>query len=258
MESRIYRELYESYQHLYDLNESVEEQEIIIGYLLDEGFTDSVEGAMVIMESMSNQWYEIILEDISNLSKMSPSRIKSLRQTLEREINKLVNQIMQTKDPAQKEKLGKKARSLREKLNAAKKAESFHKFLKSDDSDEGLTPEQARKRRAVSSATRGRVSQSTKKGLPKPSDVRVNTSASDEEATKLTGLPVGQKFYNRSTGRWETVNSARPAQKTYGKNRRASYGQGSNSSIDTQGATPAGSTEDTTRGRLRGTGRSPG
>jgi hypothetical protein len=46
-----------------DVNEDLEIHNIIIDYLLDEGYTDTLESAEIIIENMSEQWlYDILME----------------------------------------------------------------------------------------------------------------------------------------------------------------------------------------------------
>jgi predicted kinase len=43
-----------------------EELEFILDYLIDEGYTDSYESALVILETMSEEWLECIIEELDN------------------------------------------------------------------------------------------------------------------------------------------------------------------------------------------------
>jgi hypothetical protein len=43
--------------------EAVERQEYITKYLIDEGYTESEEAAKDIIMGMSEQWYELILQN---------------------------------------------------------------------------------------------------------------------------------------------------------------------------------------------------
>lgn len=236
--------------------------DIIIDYLLDEGFADSEEDAGIMLNTMSDSWFESILEATSNLSNMRPSEIKSQRQTLETQWKELVNQVMKTNDPSEKAKLGAKAKSLKSKIDSAKKEESFHKSLpKKDDSDSDLTPEQLAKRKQVQKATYGSTPQTPKSG-ERAAPLRQTRAQIDAEraSDKLVGH-MDPTYYNRETGRRERINAAGPTEVNYGgrgsKRVTGTYQQGSTGS-STKGATPAGSTIDPSRRRLRGTGRSLG
>ena len=234
----------------------------IIDYLLDEGFVDSEEDAGIMLNTMSDSWFESILEAASNLSNMRPSEIKTQRQTLETQWKDLVNQVMKATDPSEKARLGAKAKSIKTKIDAAKKEESFHKSLpKKDDSDSDLTPEQLANRRRVQKATYGSTPQTPKSG-ERAAPVRQTRAQieAERESDKLVGH-MDPTYYNRETGRRERIKAAGETETNYGgrgsKRVTASYQQGSTGS-GTRGATPAGSTIDPSRRRLRGTGRSLG
>ena len=46
-----------------NVNENLEINNIIIDYLLDEGYTDTLESAQIILENMSDAWFDIIIDE---------------------------------------------------------------------------------------------------------------------------------------------------------------------------------------------------
>jgi len=69
MDFKELRNLYESYMSVYanteevkELNES-DKYDLVLEYLLNEGFADTEENALVIMQNMSERWRTSILED---------------------------------------------------------------------------------------------------------------------------------------------------------------------------------------------------
>jgi hypothetical protein len=233
-----------------------------IEYILDEGYADSEEDAAIILNTMSDYWFESILESTSKLNAMKPSEIKPHRQQLESQWKEIVNQVMKTSDPTEKAKLGAKAKNLKSQIDSAKKEETFHKSLpKNDNSDSDLTPEQLANRRKVQKATYGSTPQTPKYGeKAAPTRQTRAQSEAEREANRRVG-DMDPTYYNRETGRREPIKAVGSTEVNYGgrgsKRVTGRYQQGATGS-GTQSPTPAGSTIDPTRRRLRGTGRTTG
>lgn len=82
MNSRIYWELSQAYNNLYENNH-------IIDYLIDGGFASSVDGARVIAENMGADWYNFIVEGLKKTDTSKPSEMSARIQELDVEIRKL-------------------------------------------------------------------------------------------------------------------------------------------------------------------------
>jgi len=79
MQERIYFDLSNIYQNLYQLDESYDLNKdnfdyIVLDYLISEGYTDNVEKASNIVESMSDDWYNLIIEEKSAAKKVTELR----------------------------------------------------------------------------------------------------------------------------------------------------------------------------------------
>lgn len=86
MNSRIYWELSQAYNNLYENNH-------IIDYLIDGGFASSVDGARVIAENMGADWYNFIVEGRDpktdkNLSQLSDelTKLRSEQRKIQQEL----------------------------------------------------------------------------------------------------------------------------------------------------------------------------
>ena len=62
--------LYESYKSVYDNSEELQENrnhddtyDLVLEYLVSEGFADTEENAQVIMSNMSEAWFKSIVEE---------------------------------------------------------------------------------------------------------------------------------------------------------------------------------------------------
>jgi hypothetical protein len=69
-------DLYESYLGIYEEAETIDSLEYVLDYLIDEGFTDSYEGANEIVECMSDEWLEGIIEGFVPLSPEKEERVR--------------------------------------------------------------------------------------------------------------------------------------------------------------------------------------
>lgn len=96
MEAKIYWDLCQTYQNLYSLNESYQEiveetypEDIVVGYLLDEGYASCFEDAEVIMANMSDRWFDLIVESETNLDDLDLKGHEELVSKLKAEILEL-------------------------------------------------------------------------------------------------------------------------------------------------------------------------
>lgn len=265
----------------------VNNEEIIIDYLLDEGFTDSEKGAQIILQNMSEEWYEFIIE---GLPKTSTTNLQGHKE----EIAKLTGQINALR---QKQK-SPKGLTPQEMIRLAKLGieiknwqKSSSQLLKTTDTqrnvtksgsrqsnpDDRMTPEERKafrdtrtrvptgtpeerekRKKAIEQrkpATAGQTPQSTKMNL---APVTTITGAQRAAAAASDAIVGGKdpSYYDKQ-GNKVALTSQGESERTYRKGTSARYQQGATGS-GTRGATPAGSTVDPERQKgPRGTGRRP-
>lgn len=280
MQERIYFDLSDIYQNLYQLDESYQEVEIdsddvVVDYLISEGYTKSVEDAEVILSNMSEEWYNFIIE------KSTSEKISDLRKVMDTELKSI-----DTKNPNPKQV--KKIQHLRGRIKTldvhrkgeealegpnvptrisqkAKEAKSEplspedRKALRDTRSvvPSGSPEQRAATRAGISArkvATRGTTPQSSGMNL---APVTTRTSA-QRRAAATSDAMVGNldpTFVNRE-GKRQRLTSQGESERTYAPGTSARYQQSATGS-GTRGATPAGSTIDPDRPRTRGQGRRP-
>lgn len=71
--SRVYLDMYEGYE-LDEAREEVDLYDLVLDYLLDEGFCDDVDAGEVIMAHMSEEWREEILNEVKGMGYVHPTR----------------------------------------------------------------------------------------------------------------------------------------------------------------------------------------
>ena len=99
----------------YGLPESVDLYDVVLDYLLDEGYADTEQNAITIMANMSEEWIDDILDEAQIMSVSGPGGLKHM---INRNVLKLQN-------AAAKEAQGKK-----EKQKAAKETENTERAAK--------------------------------------------------------------------------------------------------------------------------------
>lgn len=289
MESKIYWDLCQTYQNLYDINESVEEDysEVVLEYLLDEGYADDVDQAEVILEYMSDEWLEEILEEISTSEKIA---------RLRKERGKSLEAIQKTKGVTADSPIAKRAaqqtRRIKE-LETQSAGERAFKELTGGSSkpktsreniNDGETEAEREERRKIERIGRadsphdvertaeimgrirsrkpsghGQTPQSTSMNVApvstRTSRQRAAASAADELVGDMDPTfygPGGKKKKLTSQGETETNHGGR------GRNRVPATYQGASSGSGTTSPTPPGSTVDPERRkRASGQGRRP-
>lgn len=124
MQERIYFDLSNVYQNLYQLDEQVEidSDDFVVDYLISEGYTGSVEGAEVILSNMSEEWYNIIVEGLPKTATMNRQQHASAISALTAELNKL-KQLSRSPKGLTPQQLAKQAQ-LSLKLSKLRKSES--------------------------------------------------------------------------------------------------------------------------------------
>jgi hypothetical protein len=273
-----------------------EELDIVIEYLLDEGFTDSEEGAEIIASSMSEKWYENILEATDsnkdkNVSQLS-TQLSSLRAKQREYQNRLTSNPNDTtaqnalKQIIQQIKNASGARSSLASIQGVSSSNISTPKSKASP-EEKMSPEERAAFRSTSLRStqktpeeRERLQASIRAGAEKAKKARYGSTPqtpSSGERARPTGETRAQSrasrmgdelvggmaptYYNRETGKREPIKAVGSTEQNYGgrgsKRVTARYQQGATGS-GTQGPTPAGSTIDPTRRRLRGIGRSIG
>lgn len=61
------------------LNQSFDPFDVVMGYLIDEGYADSEDSAVIIMSNMSEDWVHSIVEGYIDLFKTPPARGRSMK-----------------------------------------------------------------------------------------------------------------------------------------------------------------------------------
>lgn len=93
MNSKDIQFISEAYCEMYDANRGEqfqrEEIELILNYLLDEGYVDSFYNAELIFENMSENWKYKIIEDFKPLTSKKEGRVKERLGDLAREVQEL-------------------------------------------------------------------------------------------------------------------------------------------------------------------------
>jgi hypothetical protein len=68
--------LYDSYKKVYETND------VIVDYLIAEGFADSEEGALAIKEHMSVEWLDEIIEAFKDLTPEQEEKVRKAKEKL--------------------------------------------------------------------------------------------------------------------------------------------------------------------------------
>lgn len=268
---------------------------LFIDYLLDEGYADSWEDAEIIVSNMSQNWLSNILEGKEtdkekNVAQLS-SDLASLRQKQKELTSRVISNPSDTKAQnalkqiVQQIKNSSGARSQLASIQGVSSATMSAPKSKPSSEADKLSPEE----KAAFRSTSMRSSNITPE---KKAELRASIAAGAEKARKARygstpqtpasgekAAPSGETraqrragaasdelvggmdptYYNRATGQRERIKAAGPTDVNYGGRGRkrvtGTYQQGATGSGE-RGATPAGSTVDPTRRRLRGTGRS--
>lgn len=269
----------------------------IIEYILDEGYADSEEDAAIILNTMSDYWFESILEASDayrdkNVSQLS-SDLSGLRAKQRQLQNKLIanpNDTVTKNSLSQLIKQIKNASGARSSLTSIQGVDSSNISApkqKSVSDSEKMSPEERAAFRSTSvrsstsspeksAALRASIAAGAEKARKARYGSTPQTPSSGEKAapgretrqqqraSKMSDELVGGKdptYYNRETGRREPIKAVGSTEVNYGgrgsKRVTGRYQQGATGS-GTQSPTPAGSTIDPTRRRLRGTGRTTG
>lgn len=269
----------------------------IIDYLLDEGFVDSEEDAGIMLNTMSHSWFESILEATDSYKDKNISQLSSNLAELRAKQRQLQNKLISNpSDTTTKNALSQLIKQIKNASGARSSLASIQdvssatisapKQKKVTDSEK-MTPDERAAFRSTSlrsSSTsperKAELRASIAAGAEKARKARYGSTPQtpgsgekaapgretrqQQRATKMSDELVGGQdptYYNRETGRRERIKAAGETETNYGgrgsKRVTASYQQGSTGS-GTRGATPAGSTIDPSRRRLRGTGRSLG
>jgi hypothetical protein len=246
-----------------------EDYEIVVDYLISEGYTGSVEGAGVILNNMSEAWYNIIVEKstsdkISDLRKVMDSELKTV--DTKNPNQKQVNKIKHLRSRLKTLEVHRKGESALDGQNkpariTQKEKESKSSPLTAQDRKDlrdtrskvptGSPEERAQTRANISSrkvASHGTTPQSTKMNV---APVSVRTRA-QRRATASADAMVGNldPTYRDREGNAQRLISQGESERTYSKGISARYQQGATGS-GTRGATPAGSTIDPNRPRPR-------
>jgi hypothetical protein len=264
-------------------------EEIVIDYLLDEGFTDSEEGAEIIMQNMSEKWYEFIIEGLPKTSTTNLEGHKEKIADLTTQINTLRQKQRSPKglSPEEQVKLAKlsvEAKKWRDSSTqlhntTGKGREVTKSGSRQSDPDDKMTPEERKAFRDTRSkvptgtpeqraatreglkrkpATAGQTPQSTRMNL---APVTTRTRAQRTAAAASDAIVGGKdpSYYDKQ-GNKVALTSQGESERTYnvsGRRTTARYQQGATGS-GTRGATPAGSTVDPERQKgPRGTGSRP-
>jgi len=265
-------------------------EEIVIDYLLDEGFTDSEEGAEIIMQNMSEKWYEFIIEGLPKTSTTNLQGHKEEIAKLTGQINALRQKQKSPKGLTPEEmvklaKLGKEINKWRESSSqlhstTGKERDVTKSASRQSNPDDRMTPEERKafrdtrsnvptgtpeerekRKKAIEQrkpATAGQTPQSTRMKL---APVTTETSARRAAAAASDAIVGGNdpSYYDKQGNKVALISQGE-SERTYnvsGGRTTARYQQGATGS-GTRGATPAGSTVDPERQKgPRGTGSRP-
>jgi hypothetical protein len=284
MQGQIYWDLSTIYQNLYELDESYDLNEdnsdyIVLDYLISEGYTDSVEKASNIVESMSDAWYNLIIEGLPKSKTMSRSEMNSKITELRKKQKELtakydpknpdssvVNQLkavvaeikrLTAAASHHREIVGElKPNRIKEKQKESKKTplspEEKKAFKETRVREpEGSDAERTARRNAIAKRTprrRGESPQATDMNL---APVTTRTSRQRQIAAATQGIVGNMDPVARDrSGRPVSLNSQGETQRTYRSGARSQYQQGASGS-GTQSASPAGSTVNPDRPRPR-------
>lgn len=290
MESKIYWDLSQTYQNLYSLNESVEEDysDFVLEYLLDEGYADDVDQAEVILEHMSDDWFIDIIEEISTAEKLT--RLRSAKKkaietitknpkgiTPDSTIAKRVAHLTKREKELSTQTAGERAvkeltggsskpKTSRENINDGEsdaEREERHRIERIGRPDSGSDVERSAK---IMAGIRGRTA--TRHGqTPQSTSMNVapvsTRTSSQRRAAAAADAVVGNMdptYYDKE-GRKQKLTSQGETETNYGGRGRkrvtATY-QGASSGSGTTSPTPPGSTVDPERRkRASGQGRRP-
>lgn len=291
----MYSDLYESYKSIYKVNESVDYYATLIDYLLDEGYADCLENAEIIAYNMSDEWLNCIVEARSVNRDKNVSELSSDLATLRNKQRELQQRVVNNpEDSTARNALSQLMKQIKNASGARNQLASIQGVSSANISapkassrtkEDKLTPDEK-------AAFRSTSLRSSNVSPERKAELRASILAGSEKARKARygytpqtpssgekGTPTGETskqrraskagdelvgnmdptYYDRSTGQREKLKAVGATEVNYGGRGRARitgrYQQGSTGSGE-QGTTPAGSTIDPTRRRLRGTGRS--
>jgi hypothetical protein len=142
----------------YGLPESVDLYDVVLDYLLDEGYADTEENAITIMANMSEEWIDGILDEAQIMSVSGPGGLKHM---INRNVLKLQNAASRERQERQAKAKSEKESRNAERLDAANKRGIDRATNRSDrtdfipgsalranERDEPSTDYRARRRRA--------------------------------------------------------------------------------------------------------------
>jgi hypothetical protein len=273
-----------------------EELDSVIEYLIDEGFTDTVDGAEVIITSMSDHWYESIIEATDSNRDKNVSQLSSDLSGLRAKQRDYQNRLIRNpNDTTAKNTLTQIIQQIKNASGARSSLASIQGVSSANIStpkakaspEEKMSPEERSAFRSTSLRStqkspeeKAKLQASIRAGAEKAKKARYGSTPqtpSSGERARPSGETRAQSrasqmgdelvgglsptYYNRETGRREPIKAVGATEKNYGGRGRqritGRYQQGATGS-GTDSPTPAGSTIDPTRRRLRGTGRSLG
>ncbi|AEC53237.1 hypothetical protein SCRM01_291 [Synechococcus phage S-CRM01] len=89
-------------------NKKVTKEEIIIDYLLDEGYVDTEESAEVLIDHMSEEWENFILDEMRKVDKVAGKQSGGTKDPAMRYMKKELRKAQGTPEGQQKKVPGKK------------------------------------------------------------------------------------------------------------------------------------------------------
>lgn len=264
--------LFRRYQKKKPVNE-----EIVIEYLLDEGFATTVDGAIAIYERMSDEWYAVIMEALKKTDTMNKSEMADQVSTLRKKMAdltkqldpknpnpKIVEQIKSTREqiakftqglsslrdvsgPSQPKRIADKNKE-EDEMTPEERKEFRREMAKTrtERSKEKTPEERAETRENIAKrkpSTAGRTPQSTGMNLPDPSGRK---TARQQGLERLANAPTRDTpSYYTPSGERRSLNAVGDTEQIRTDATRSERRSGASQSINrpnTRGAAVRGST----------------